>query len=209
MRSDLTAAGNNGLLIGAVICLIALSAVSSTAQGSRPTNSVYRRVDEFNRQSEKLERDKMNREMKGGNRNPVNSKESQIIQSQIKEDLEGIQLSYNRILVGLQAQKTLDKDYILDVNARVKKHAARLIKNLSFPEPKKDETEEMPEETSGDLNELLLSLCKNIYSFLTNPVFDSPAVLDIEQARKAQADLNKITQLSSRIKENAEPPGNP
>jgi hypothetical protein len=159
MKKVITQAGKIAFLIAAI------------AQSSRQPANVFRRIDEINRQAEKIERDKMNRELKGGNTSPVDTRQTQAIKAQIKEDLEGIQFAYNQIVVNLQSRDEIDPNFIREVNAKVKKYAERLV--------------------------------QNIYSFLTNPIFETSMSLEIEQAKKARHDLDKIILLSNKIKENS------
>jgi hypothetical protein len=44
-----------------------------------------------------------------------------------------------------------------------------------------------------------MTLRKHIYDFVTNPLFESPGVLDLEQGRKASRDLDRIIELSESI----------
>lgn len=49
------------------------------------------------------------------------------------------------------------------------------------------------------IEESLMSLRKHIYDFVTNPLFESRGVLDLEQGRKAGRDLDWIIELSGSI----------
>jgi hypothetical protein len=86
MKKVITQAGKIAFLIAAIICFLTVS--NAIAQSSRQPANVFRRIDEINRQAEKIERDKMNRELKGGNTSPVDTRQTQAIKAQIKEDLE-------------------------------------------------------------------------------------------------------------------------
>ena len=55
------------------------------------------------------------------------------------------------------------------------------------------------EANNEQIEESLMSLRKHIYDFVTNPLFESPGVLDLEQGRKAGRDLNTIIKLSESI----------
>jgi hypothetical protein len=44
-----------------------------------------------------------------------------------------------------------------------------------------------------------MTLRKHIYDFVTNPLFESQGVLDLEQGRKASRDLDRIIELSESI----------
>ena len=47
-------------------------------------------------------------------------------------------------------------------------------------------------------------LRQHIYDFITNPLFESPNVLDVEQSRKAGRDLDRIIELSESITKSEE-----
>jgi len=48
-------------------------------------------------------------------------------------------------------------------------------------------------------NELIL-LCKQIESFVKNPIIDKPGTVDAQQLGKARRDLQSIVELSDAIK---------
>jgi len=57
---------------------------------------------------------------------------------------------------------------------------------------------------SDQLEESLLTLRKYIYSFVTNPLFESAAVLDVVRAGKARRDLDEIIELSKSIRKSGD-----
>lgn len=191
------------ILIFLAAILTFLFELPGEAQSSRPPTSVGRRIDEMNRQSEEFERDKLNRELKGRKNSPENSKQTQILRAEIKEDLENIQSAYNKIILSLQADGGPKRDFIIETADNIKKHAERLVKNLSLPEPDKTETQPAAEENLENRRKSLLALCRHIFNFVTNPIFEAPTVLDVKQAGKARSDLEKIILLSEKIKETA------
>jgi hypothetical protein len=52
--------------------------------------------------------------------------------------------------------------------------------------------------------EPLLMLRRYVYSFVTNPLFESKGVLDVRQAKKAGQDLDMIIELSESIKKESD-----
>jgi hypothetical protein len=96
--------------------------------------------------------------------------------------------------------------FVNETAATVKKHASRLRDNLALPEAdppdKKAQEENKSEEKIANLRQALLTLCKHIYEFVTNPIFETPTGLNIEQATKARRELDVIIRLSEKIGEN-------
>lgn len=176
------------------------------AQSPRTISPTDRRVELINRQSEQFERDKMNGELNGKNRNEANLKRNQAIKAQIKEDFEAIQSAYNKIVVNLQSGGNIDREFVLETTTDIKKYVDRLKDNLALPEPEKDAKEAQAKEELNLDNgrKSLLTLCQHIYNFVTNPIFNEPTGLDVDQAAKARREMDKIIELSVKIKETAE-----
>lgn len=196
-------------LLSTAACFLTALTVAAPAQ--RTLYPVDRRIEQINRQNRDFERDKMNREMKGSAQNPEYAKRTQAIKTQIKEDLEGIQAAYNEIVTELQSGDgaPLKHDFVTQAAAKVKKHADRLKINLALPEPDSDKaaatkSETKPEEKPETDRQSLLALCRHIYKFVTNPIFDAATGLRVELAVKARDDLEKIIQLSEKIEKSAE-----
>lgn len=207
MKVDRDKVKEISLSIVTIFCFITAFELSVFAQSTRTMSPIDRRVELINRQSEQFERDKMNRELNGKNPNEANLKRNQAIKAQIKEDFEALQSAYNKIVVNLQSRSDINRDFVLETTGDVKKYAARLKDNLAFPEPEEEATKEarVNEELNlGNHRKSLLTLCQHIYNFVTNPIFNEPTGLDVDQAAKARHEMDKIIELSEKIKENAE-----
>ena len=194
----------------AIFGFVSAFEISVFAQGSRTMIPIERRIETLNRQSQESERDSLRREMEGKNRKPANSKQSQAIKTQIKEDFEALQTAYNNIVINLQSG-SLERGFVLEASADVKKYSARLRENLALPEPEKiaaDEIAAKEEPNLSDRRKSLRSLCRHIYNFVTNPIFNEPTGLDVEQAANARREIDKIIELSEKIRETAEKSSN-
>lgn len=187
-------------LIGAALCLVTVMGNPAFAQsGSRPS-PIDRRIEQLNRQSEQYERDKLGRDIKGGAKNPNDRKRAQAVAAQVKQDFEHLQTGYNQIVLAMASKEGFNYDSISGAVAEIKKCSARLKDNLSLPQPKDGKEQEAGSEAvTGQIETTLMTLRKHLYSFLTNPQFESPAVLDVEQAGKASRDLDKIIELSKSL----------
>lgn len=170
-----------------------------TAMAQRTPSSIQRRVDQLNRQGEQYERDALGREAKGDSeKNDL--RRSQALTAQIRKDLETLQAGYNQIVLAMAANKTANDLQILNAVVDVKESSTRLKQNLALP--RLDDDKQKATETSAVVEhseEQLITLRKHIYNFVMNSVFESPAVLDVEQAKKASRDLDKIIEVSESI----------
>jgi hypothetical protein len=180
-----------------VFAFFLLLGFDAIAQSSRTTNSVGRRLDDFNRQGDRAARDEMNREMRP--RKPTKEQLQNVarVKAETKEDLEGLQDSYNEIVVRLKT-RDLPPTFVVEAASKVNKHASRLKLNIAFPKPE-NESDAKPEDLSRDSHKLLLDLCRRIYDFLTDPMIENPQVLDVEAASKARLSLESVIILSERI----------
>jgi hypothetical protein len=187
-----------------------MSAFGISVFAQRTMTPIDRRIDQLNRQSQQAERDRMTREMEGKDRKAVSSKQSLAIKTQIKEDFEALQTAYNKIVINLQSG-SLERVFVMEATADVKKYAARLRENLALPEPEKDAANKIVEKEELNLDDRrksLRALCRHIYDFVTNPIFNEPTGLDVEQAAKAGSEIDKIIELSEKIKDAAEKSSN-
>jgi hypothetical protein len=190
----------------AIFVFIGAFGISVFAQSTRTMTPVDRRIEQINRQIQRSERDNMTREMKGKNRKTVDSKQSQAIKTQIKKDFEALQTAYNKIVINLQST-SFERDFVLEAAAEVKKYASRLKDNLALPEPEKDAANEIAakeELNLEDRRKSLRTLCQHIYNFVTNPIFNEPTGFDVEKAANAGREMDKIIEISEKIKETAE-----
>lgn len=180
------------------LCFLAAFAASVHAQSTRQLSTVERRIDTLNRQTKEYDRDSMSREKKGDEANNVeNAKRAKQIRAEIEEDLKAIQTVYNNVLTALQSKGEIGNDFVLASASDVKKHASRLKTNLSLPKPEDERqtTGALPSATRRQLTEL----CKNIYEFITNPIFETQTGLNVEHATNAGRSLAIIIDLAEKI----------
>jgi len=165
------------------------------AQVNRGISAAGRRMDDFDNQRTKAERDAMNREMSGKKPSKEELQNAARIKTETREDLEGLQQSYNEIVTRLSGARMPESSFIAEAAAKVNKHANRLKANIVFPKPEKED-EPKPIAIPGDTRKQLRDLCSRIYEFLTNPVIENPNGLDLEAANSARTLLDAIITLS-------------
>lgn len=168
----------------------------------RSPSSIQRRVDQLNRQGEQFERDKLGRDV---SRDPArNDRRRAQSLMEIKKDLEALQRGYNQIVTAMAANKSADDAEILNAVHDIKECSVRLKHNLVLPQPKDEKGKAANETLDGPPDEASLrNLRKHIYDFVMNPLFESPAVLDVEQAKNASRDLDKVIEISEAISNQA------
>lgn len=181
-------------LAGAAWCLLAAWPGPAAAQGGGGTSRIGRRIETMNRQGEEYERDAAGR--KGKPDAAGERRRAAEVAEQVRHDFEGLQNGHNKIVLAMSAGGRLDDEALAVAVAEVRKCAARLKQNLSLPRPGEGDGREEGAASAPPSKETLLALRKHIYSFVTNPVFESPGVLNVEQAAKAARDLERILALS-------------
>lgn len=179
--------------------LMATAGVAFAQGGDRRPTPVERRAEVLNRQGGEYELEKASRELKGRPEKPADRRRAQEVAGQIKHDFEGLQESHNQIVLFMADKGGLNRqhDSIFRAVAEIKKYSARLKTNLALPKPQQEKTR--VEVNNEQIEESLMTLRKRIYDFVTNPLFESLGVLDLEQGRKAGRDLDRIIELSESI----------
>ena len=122
---------------------------------------------------------------------------------QISEDFERIQVINREMLKTVFVDNVINKKEILKTVAEIRKRAARLRTNLSFPEPDNLRTSPATSEDDFDIKLLLARLDHSIMNFVTNPIFQlKQEVVEMESAKKAAGDLRDVIDQSDKIKTN-------
>ncbi|HEX8352469.1 MAG TPA: hypothetical protein VF611_06215 [Pyrinomonadaceae bacterium] len=127
---------------------------------------------------------------------------------QLNEDFQRIQVIRNDVARALVAGGALDYARVSEQGAELRKRALRMQAYLALqPEPKAGEI--VPDEAArasgkDELKGALVRLCKKIDSFVANPRFKSPEVLDVGANARARRDLREIISLSEGVRESAD-----
>jgi hypothetical protein len=143
----------------------------------------------------------------GKERRKVNDpKHAQAITAQVGQDFERILILHNEIVRAITANRKLDYGFIADATTEIKKRASRLQSNLELqkPEPTEQTQPRTPEFAGPQVKDALIMLCKQIRSFVTNPIIETPGTVDAQQLARARRDLEDVVELSGAIKKGAE-----
>jgi hypothetical protein len=136
---------------------------------------------------------------------PDNRKKLQALADQVEQDFSRILILHNEIARAISGENSLDYAFVSNATSEIRKHAIRLQGTLVL----KPEVNEQSEEKQIGLNdtqvkEALIVLCKQIKSFVTNPVIENPGTVNVQQLSKARQDLRSVVELSFSIKRTAE-----
>jgi hypothetical protein len=183
--------------------------------GSRgtPPTSVERREDLSNRQATEYELERSSRELKQPHETAAARNRSQLVADQIKHDFSALQDSHNQIVLFMANKEGFNHNSasVLRAVAEIKKYASRLKTNLALPKPKQEKggVETSQDRNNEQLEKSLMTLRNHIYNFVTNPLFATAGVLDIDLGSKASLDLERIIELSDSISKTVDKPKQP
>jgi hypothetical protein len=172
------------------------------AQSPRPPSD----VDPARARFEETNRREMQLRGIGGTSRKTDPKELEAVVAQIKQDFERILTLHNEIVRGINTDKPLEHDFVSNAAAEIKKRASRLQTTLALNELDANEQNQhkLRELNDAQLKDALIALCKEIESFVTNPVIKTPGTVDIQQLAKARRDLKAVIELGDRINKSAE-----
>lgn len=184
--------------------LIALAISLATpilAQSPRPSQ-----VDPARARFEETNRRELQLRGMGGPPRKTDPKELEAVVNQIKQDFERILTLHNEIVRAIGADKTLDHDFVSSATAEIRKRAGRLQTTLALDKlDASEQNQHKPKQLNdAQLKDALITLCKEIESFVTNPVIKTPGTVDIEQLGKARRDLEGVIELGDSINKSAE-----
>lgn len=131
--------------------------------------------------------------------------QQQLIIEQIRKDYRTIQQLNNEVMDTTSAA-AFDYRQIAHHTGEINRRAARLKQYLALPRPDADghNAATYVSPASDEIKLWLALLDTRIASFVGNPFFKNPNVVDAELTAKASRDLRDIIELSNTIKRNAE-----
>jgi len=185
--------------------LLFISAPVFAQQPSGPP-PVERRVNTDRiRQQEMSSREWQLRNFGTGPNAPKDERQLKALMAQTAEDFTRILTLHNEIARLISASKPIDYSFVTDASGEIRKRAARLQSTLALRQlPTETAVVETSEDlTDAQMKDALIKLCKQIRSFVTNPVIESPNTVDAQQLTYARRDLESVIQLSSHIKKQA------
>src|SRR5260370_42629621 len=186
-----------GMLIVSIGCSIAFSVPIAGQDGG----------DSAKVEMQEMTRRELQLNSLGENKGPPNDpKRSQAMMDQVSEDFQRILTLHNEIVRAIATNRSLSYKFISDATGEIRKRSARLQSSLKLQKP---EPTSQNQGMETDLNLMkpedeLILLCKQIESFVRNPIIEKPGTVDAEQLGKARKDLQSIVELSDAIKKHVD-----
>jgi hypothetical protein len=155
-------------------------------------------------------RDEQRREMQlrgmGTGAEGVDERSVKAAAEQLNQDFKRIQVIRNDIAHALKVEGVLDFKRVSGQAAEVRKRALRMQAYLALRGPDADAKAGAGQAEYDDrgMEDALVRLCKRIDSFVANPRFTSPDVVDVDATAKASRDLREIIALSGDIRSSAD-----
>jgi len=120
----------------------------------------------------------------------------------IKEDFRALQNVNNKMMAEVFATDQLDYRHTSDMISQVRAKAVSLKTSLSLPTDNNAKKQPSPNaiESLKDLRAALLVLDQSVMSFVNNPMFQKPDVVEVSLATKASRDLEAVISLSEDLK---------
>jgi len=186
-----------GMLIVSIGCSIVVSSPTAAQSVGDPAKA----------QMQEMDRRELQLNGVGGDKGRSNDpKRSQAMMDQVSEDFQRILTLHNEIVRAIAANRSLGYQFISDATGEIKKRSARLQSSLKLQKPEPTTENRVTEtdlKTMETKDELIL-LCKQIESFVRNPIIEKPGTVDAQQLVKARRDLQSIVELSDEIKKQAD-----
>ncbi len=137
---------------------------------------------------------------------PPDRRQLEALMAQTEEDFTRILTLHNEIARALSANASLDYQFVSNATAEIRRRATRVQVTLALREDTKEQTKLKDIELTNDaqMKTALVSLCKHIKNFVTNPVIETPSTVNAEELAKARRDLESLIQLSGQIKKDAD-----
>ena len=124
------------------------------------------------------------------------------MRAQVSEDFQRILTLHNEIVRAIGANRSLSYQFISDATGEIRKRSARLQSSLKLP---KEEPITANHQAETDLKAMqtkdeLILLCKQIESFVRNPIIEKPGTIDAQQLERARKDLQSVVEISDAIR---------
>src|SRR5439155_14106269 len=186
-----------GMLIISIGCSIVFSTPIAGQSAGDPAKA----------QMQEMDRREMQLNNVGGDKGPSNDpKRSQAMMDQVSEDFQRILTLHNEIVRAIAANRSLSYQFISEATGEIRKRSSRLQSSLKLqkPEAKAENRGTGTDLKVMDTKDELILLCKQIESFVRNPIIDKPGTVDAQQLGKARKDLQSIVELSEAIKKHVD-----
>lgn len=187
-----------------VILLFAAPVLAQTPAGPPP-------VDKTNNAARVRQQDMSRREWQLRNFGnepgaPKDRRQIEALMAQTEEDFTRILTRHNEIARVVSSRDALDYRFVSEATGEIQKRASRVQSTLALRLTEEDGkgAEKPGDFKDSEMKDALIKLCKEIRSFVTNPIIENPNTVDAQQLTKARLDLESLIQLSGQIKKDAD-----
>ena len=164
-----------------------------------------RTITDRERQQDMSRREMLLRDYPLNSSKPDKQKAIKAIGEQVDQDFKKILMLHNEIVRAISGSNGLDFGFVEDATTEIRKRATRLQATLALkPEESKENSGKQVSINDSQMKDALITLCKDIEKFVTNPVIEHPGTVNAEELNKARQDLQSVIDQSSNIKKTAE-----
>ena len=137
---------------------------------------------------------------------PNDPKRSQAMMDQVSEDFQRILTRHNELVRAIAANQPFNYQFVSDAMSEIKKRSTRLQSSLKLQKPETTSEDSKTESAliGMETKDEMVLLCKQIESFVKNPIIEKPGTVDAQALDKARNDLQSIVELSDVMKKQAD-----
>ncbi|HSL55047.1 MAG TPA: hypothetical protein VK868_11660 [Pyrinomonadaceae bacterium] len=193
----------NRLMIALILLLLCAAPVfsQSVPPGGPPPIDRRNNADRI-RQQDVSRREYQLRNFGNEANRPKDDRQLKALMEQTEEDFTRILTLHNEIARALSSKKDLDYRFVSEAMIEIKKRATRV--QSTFGLGLLSDEPPIHEKSDPEIKDSLVKLCKEIRSFVTNPIIENPNTVDADQLVRARRDLESLIQLSGLIKKDAD-----
>jgi hypothetical protein len=193
----------NRLMIALILLLLCAAPVlsQSVPPGGPPPIDRRNNADRI-RQQDVSRREYQLRNFGNESNRPKDDRQLRALMEQTEEDFTRILTLHNEIARALSSKKDLDYRFVSEAMIEIKKRATRV--QSTFGLGLLSDEPPIQEKSDPEIKDSLVKLCKEIRSFVTNPIIENPNTVDADHLVRARRDLESLIQLSGLIKKDAD-----
>lgn len=193
----------NRLMITLILLLLCAAPVfsQSVPPGGPPPIDRRNNADRI-RQQDVSRREYQLRNFGNEANRPKDDRQLKALMEQTEEDFTRILTLHNEIARALSSKKDLDYHFVSEAMVEIKKRATRV--QSTFGLGLLSDEPPIQEKSDPEIKNSLVKLCKEIRSFVTNPIIENPNTVDADHLVRARRDLESLIQLSGLIKKDAD-----
>jgi hypothetical protein len=200
----------NRILLMSMVCLLAFAVDVNAQSRQAPPGSSDKNLEDRNVKERSVELEKIARDAKKPKKGADPDTVSAARFEEIREDFENIQNFQTGIVDAYTKGAAVDYVKIAENAAALHKSALRLNGNL-FPDAENKKKskksveggKESADSLPADVKTLIVEMDNTLGTFVNNPMFTNPTVVNAGDNARAKADLGKLIRLGAVLRESA------